>query len=398
MVAGAKDTVGLAMVGSGFAARFHAENYRRVYGVGVRFVGVYSRRPEAAAEFAQELGFERSYGSMEELLADPDVDLVDTCIPNLFHEEMAVQALQAGKHVVVEKPFAGSFVPGRDPEDWRRCLDEALASADRMIEAERESGKRILYAENLVYAPSVQKANRLLASAGTSILRMVGEESHSGTHSPYAMQWTTSGGGSLYNKGCHSLGAALYLKYEEGLRRLGKRIRPSWVVGTVANLTHSEAFRSESPANIRTGWTDCEDWGALVLGFDDGTVAQISAADIVLGGIQNILTVYAGRATIHIGNSPNDAIMAYAPDAEAFAGEYIREKVETTAGWHYTNPDEDWINGFPHETQDFCEVAATGREPVSGSFLGRDVVAVCYAAYLSAATGRRVEVPTNASE
>ena len=81
MVAGAKDTVGLAMVGSGFAARFHAENYRRVYGVGVRFVGVYSRRPEAAAEFAQELGFERSYASMEELLADPDVDLVDTCIP-----------------------------------------------------------------------------------------------------------------------------------------------------------------------------------------------------------------------------------------------------------------------------------------------------------------------------
>ena len=112
MVAGAKDTVGLAMVGSGFAARFHAENYRRVYGVGVRFVGVYSRRPEAAAEFAQELGFERSYGSMEELLADPDVDLVDTCIPNLFHEEMAVQSLEAGKHVVVEKPFAGSFVPG----------------------------------------------------------------------------------------------------------------------------------------------------------------------------------------------------------------------------------------------------------------------------------------------
>ena len=294
MVAGAKDTVGLAMVGSGFAARFHAENYRRVYGVGVRFVGVYSRRPEAAAEFAQELGFERSYASMEELLADPDVDLVDTCIPNRFHEEMAVQSLQADKHVVVEKPFAGSFVPGRDPEDWRRCLDEALASADRMIEAERASGKRILYAENLVYAPSVQKANRLLASAGTSILRMVGEESHSGTHSPYAMQWTTSGGGSLYNKGCHSLGAALYLKYEEGLRRLGKRIRPSWVVGIVANLTHSEAFQSESPANIRTGWTDCEDWGALVLGFDDGTVAQISAADIVLGGIQNLLTVYAG--------------------------------------------------------------------------------------------------------
>ena len=372
-------TVGLGLVGNGFAARFHVENYLRVHGVDVRFVGVYSRRPEATSEFAKEYKFEKTYGSLEEMLADPDVDMVDTCVPNVFHEEMAVQVLQAGKHVVVEKPFAGSFTPGKDPEDWQRCLDEALASADRMIEAERVSGKLIMYAENLVYAPGVQKASRLLASAKTSILRMVGEESHSGTHSPYAMKWETSGGGSLYNKGCHSLGAMLFLKYEEGLRRLGKRIRPSWVVGTVANLTHSEAFLSESPKNIRTGWS----------------VAQISAADIVLGGIQNILSVYAGRAAIHIGNNPNNAMLTYAPDGDAFASEYIREKVETKAGWQFTNPDEDWINGFPHETQDFCEVATTtGREPISGSFLGRDVVAVCYGAYLSAATGRRIDVPT----
>ena len=306
-------TVGLGIVGSGFAARFHTENYQRVHGIDVRLIGVYSRRPEPAAEFAKEYGFDKTYDSLADLLSDPEVDMVDTCIPNRFHEEMAVQTLQAGKHVVVEKPFAGSFAPGKFPEDWQRCLDEAMASADRMIAAEQASGKRIMYAENLVYAPGIQKAKRLLESADTSILRMVGEESHSGTHSPYAMDWTTSGGGSLYNKGCHSVGAALYLKYEEGLRRLGRRIRPSWVVGTVANITHSEAFLSEAPPAIRTGWSDCEDWGSLVLGFDDGTVAQISAADIVIGGIQNLLTIYAGRAMINVGTNPNNAVLAYAP-------------------------------------------------------------------------------------
>ena len=144
---------------------------------------------------------------------------------------------------------------------------------------------------------------------------------------------------------------------------------------------------------IRTGWVDCEDWGTMVVGFDDGAVAQISAADTVLGGIQNLMVVYAGRASIQINVNPNNAVLAYAPDAEAFSNEYIREKVETTAGWQFTNPDEDWENGFAHEMQDFCEAASTGREPVSGSLLGRDVVAVCYGAYLSAATGRRVEVP-----
>ena len=381
------------MVGCGFSAAFHADAYRRVHGVNARLVGVYGRRRAPAEQFATERGFERVYDDLDALLGDPDVDLVDACVPNRFHEEMAVAVLRAGKHVVIEKPFTGSFAPGRDEDGWRRTLDDALASADRMIAAERDSGRRIMYAENLVYAPGVQKARRLLDAADTPVLRIVGDESHSGTHSPYAMSWETSGGGSLVNKACHSLGAALYLKYEEGLRRLGRRIRPAWVVGVVANLTHSEAFASEAEHVIRTGWTDCEDWGTMVVGFDDGTLAQISAADTVVGGIQNLLTVYAGKVTLHININPNDAVLAYATDDSAFGDEYIREKVETKAGWQFTNPDEDWMNGFPHEAQDFCEAVAEDRAPVSGSLLGRDVVSVCYAAYLSAATGRRVEVP-----
>ena len=386
--------VGVALIGCGFAAKFHVENYRRVHGLNVRLRGVYSRRVETAREFAESHSFEKTYVTLDELLSDPEVDIVDVCVPNKFHEEMVVKTLRAGKHVVVEKPFTGAFDPGKDPEGWRRCLADAMASADRMIEAERESGSRIMYAENLVYAPSVQKALRLLESADTPILRIVGEESHSGTHSPYAMQWRTSGGGALYNKGCHTVGAALYLKYSEGMRRLGRRIRPAWAVGVVANLTHGDAFASEDDPVIRTGWTDCEDWGTMVLGFDDGSVAQITAADTVVGGIQNVMSIYAGKAALHINNNPNDSLLAYSPNAQAFSKEYIREKVETTAGWQFTNPDEDWINGFPHEMQDFCEASATGREPLSGSLLGRDVVAVGYAAYLSAATGKRVEVPT----
>jgi len=131
----------------------------------------------------------------------------------------------------------------------------------------------------------------------------------------------------------------------------------------------------------------------MVVGFEDGSVAQINSADIVVGGIQNLLTVYATQAAIKVNINPNDAVLAYAPNADTFGDEYIREKVETKAGWQHTNPDEDWMNGFPHEMQDFCECAITGRAPISDSMLGRDVVAVTYAAYLSANTGRRTEVP-----
>ena len=386
-------SIGVALVGSGFAAHFHASNYRRVHGLDIRFAGVYSRRPEAAKAFAEEHGFQRTYDDLDALLDDPKVDVVDACVPTALHEGIVTRSLAAGKHVVVEKPFTGSFTPGEDDAGWQRCLEDALESAGRMVEAERASGHRILYAENWVYAPGVQKARRLLDSADTPVLRIVAEESHSGTHSPYAMQWKTSGGGSLLNKGCHPLGGALYLKQVEGLRRLGKPVRPVWVTGVVGNLTHSDAFASEAEHVIRTGWTDCEDWATMVVGFDDGSVAQISAADTSLGGVQNVMTVYAGRSVINVNINPNDAVLAYSPDADAFANEYVREKVETTAGWQFTNPDEDWINGFPHEMQDFCEAVADGKEPLSGSLLGRDVVAVCYSAYLSAATGQRVEIP-----
>ena len=386
-------SIGIAMLGYGFAARFHAENYKRVHGIDVRLTGVYGRRPNAAAEFASAYGFEKTYATLDEVLQDPTVDLVDACVPTSLHEDIAVTALNAGKHVVIEKPLSGSFVRGDDEEGWRRCLSASLESADRMIEAERSSGKRIMYAENWVYAPGIQKAKRLLASAQSPILRIVGEESHSGTHSPYQMQWKTAGGGSLLVKGCHPLGGALYLKSDEGMRRLGRPVRPVRVTGAVANLTKSEAFESEQDHNIRTGWVDCEDWGTMVVTFDDGTVAQITAADTALGGIQNVMTVYAGRATVQIGMSPNTSVVAYSPDDATFSQEYVREKVETTAGWQFTNPDEDWINGFPHEMQDFCQSVIDDRPPESGSSLGRDVLAVTYAAYLSAATGREVKVP-----
>lgn len=386
-------TVGVGLVGCGFAATFHAEAYRRVHGIDVRLQAVCSRQRDKAQVFAQQHGIPSIHGDLDQLLADDQVDLVDVCVPNRFHEETVIAALQSGKRVSVEKPFTGSFDPARNADDWHRCLDEALASADRIRKAEYESGNPLMYAENWCYSPGVQKAKRLLAAADTPILRMVGEESHSGTHSNYAVQWQYSGGGALNNKGCHLIGAAVYLKYEEGLRRLGKRIRPQWVTGIVGHLTRSEAFTSKSDHVIRTGWEECEDWGTAILGFDDGTVAQISGADTVVGGIQNILSIYAARACIHVNLNPNDALLAYSPTDAEFADEYIREKVETKAGWQFSNPDEDWMNGFPNEAQDFCEVVATGREPMIGSFLARDVTAVVYAGYLSAALGRRVDVP-----
>ena len=383
--------VRVGMVGAGFVSRLHAEAYRQVHGVEVELAWVTAARPERAAAFAAEFGARRTAVNARTIFADPAVDVVDLCVPNHLHAPLAVEAARAGKHVIVEKPLTGFFGPAATPRAEMRRL--ALAAADGVLGACRDAGVRLCYAENWVYAPPIQKARRLLAASGGPILRLVGEESHSGTHAPINKRWETGGGGSLLGKGCHPLGAALYLKADEGRRLRGAPIRPVSVMAEVAQLADTEAFRASAPRYLNTvEGADVEDWGSMLIVFDDGTVAQISASDAVLGGIRNQLAVYGAKAVVFCNINPNDAVRAYAPDPAVFAGEYITEKIETKAGWTSPQPDEDWMTGYPQEMQDFVESVALGREPLSSAALARDVIAVIYAAYLSAAEGRRVSL------
>lgn len=383
--------IGVGLVGAGFVARLHVDGYRHVRGVEVALRAVTAARPEHARAFAAELGIETAAKDLDAILADPAVTVVDLCVPPHLHAPMAIRAARAGKHVIVEKPLTGYFGPASTPR--AEMLTRALAAADEVLGACREAGVRLCYAENWVYAPPVQKARRLLAAGGGPILRMVGEESHSGTHAVANKHWETGGGGSLVGKGCHPLGAALYLKADEGRRLRGRPVRPASVLAEVAMLADTAAYRATSPRFLRTvDGADVEDWGSVLLTFDDGTVAQITGSDVVLGGIRNQLAIYAARSAILCSINPVDAVQAYAPEAAVFGDEYIVEKIETKAGWSFPQPDEDWMTGYPQEMQDFVEAMADGREPLSGGALARDVTAVIYGAYLSAAEGRRVEL------
>jgi predicted dehydrogenase len=379
----------VGLVGAGFVARIHAEAYRRVPGEPVELRAVTASRRERAEAFAHEFGVERVAADLDELLRDGEVDMVDLCVPNHLHAPFAVRAARAGKHLVVEKPLTGAFERVGDP---RGLLDEALASADAMLEAVRAAGVRLCYAENWVYAPPIQKARRLFAAAQGPILRIEGEESHSGSHASYSRRWATAGGGSLLGKGCHPLGAALYLKRWEGEARDGRPIRPVSVVAATARLTAMPSFAAAEPKYLRSGWVDVEDWGTMVVHFDDGSVAQITAADTVLGGIKNYLVVYGANAVVQANINPNTAAVAYAPAPQIFGDEYITEKIETKAGWSFPAPDEDFMTGYPQEIEDFARAVQDQREPLSGGALARDVVAVVYGAYLAAAEGRRVDL------
>ena len=95
--------LGVGIVGGGFMATVHSRAARAARARLVGVVGSSSARSAAAAE---ELGIERAYDSLDELLADPAIDVVHVTTPNALHAPQALAALAAGKHVVCEKPLA----------------------------------------------------------------------------------------------------------------------------------------------------------------------------------------------------------------------------------------------------------------------------------------------------
>lgn len=392
--------VRIGVVGAGFAAHFHLASYEKVYGEDFEIRGIYGRTKEKAAHLAREFEIPRVYDAYEDLLADKEIDVADLVVANYMHIPLAIQAAQAGKHVFCEKPLTGFFGPAdQRKEKWsargysrESMLKTVLDDANKAYDAIKKAGVTLCYGENWVYAPPIVKVNRLLATSNSTIMRIIGEESHSGSHAEYAKRWQTAGGGSLIRLGVHPVGAALYLKYEEGRRRNGKPIRPVAVTAEVANLTWMKSFQGEPRKHMKTGWDDVEDYGSIHLTFEDGSVAQLTSSDIVMGGIYNYLQVFGSRAVLKANVNPNTACLAYTPDGDYFKDEYLVEKTETKEGWSFPSPDEDMVTGYPDELRDFVGAISNGRSPKSDLMLAHDVLVITYAAYLSAERGMRVDV------
>jgi hypothetical protein len=151
------------------------------------------------------------------------------------------------------------------------------------------------------------------------------------------------------------------------------------VLAETAMLADTAAFRASAPRYLNTvDGADVEDWGAMLIVFDDGTVAQIAASDAVLGGIRNQLAVYAAKAVVLCNINPNDAVQAYAPDAQLFAAEYITEKIETKAGWTFPAAGRGLDDRLPRGDAGLHRGRRFDREPLSGGPLARDVTAVLY--------------------
>jgi len=133
----------VGLIGGGFMGRVHAENLRRLGNVEI--VAVASSSEEKAREFGTSIGVDRTTGDYRTLLADSSIDAVHVLTPNALHYPMCRAALEAGKHVLCEKPFTLSVAEAQGLVDFA-----AARSVANCIQ------------HNLRYYPVVQQIRRMI--------------------------------------------------------------------------------------------------------------------------------------------------------------------------------------------------------------------------------------------
>ncbi|MET4159559.1 Gfo/Idh/MocA family oxidoreductase [Agromyces sp. PvR057] len=114
----------VGIIGGGFMATVHS---RAARAAGAELVAVASSTPARSRRAAEDLGFARASDSVDDLLTDPEIDVIHVCTPNVTHADLAARALRAGKHVVCEKPLA--------TESADAAAIAALAAASGLIAA-----------------------------------------------------------------------------------------------------------------------------------------------------------------------------------------------------------------------------------------------------------------------
>jgi predicted dehydrogenase len=262
-----RDVLGIGMVGHAFMGRAHSQAWRTVdhffdLPLRPRMAAICGRDPEGVERAAARLGWPAWETDWKRLVARDDVDLVDVCTPGSSHAEISIAALQAGKHVLCEKPLANT-------------VDEARAMAAAAAEAATR-GVRAMVGFNFRRLPAVALARQLVAAGRLGTIRHVrGAYLASHMVDPEApLVWRLraeeAGSGALGDLGAHAVDLAQHL--------VGDRITG------VSALT--ETFVKERPlpdGSGRRGPVTVDDAAVFIARLRGGAVAVFEATRFASG-------------------------------------------------------------------------------------------------------------------
>lgn len=342
--------VKVAILGSGFIADIHLESYHR-FVPEAEVVAVYSRDKVRRDAFSSKYNIAQGFGSIEETIAKSGCDVVDICLPNFLHCEATLLAAKAGKHVIIEKPLAVT-----------------LEEADAMIAACGRAGVKLMYAEELCFAPKYERVRHLVEEGAVGDIYMLKQgEKHSGPHSDWFYDIDLAGGGVLMDMGCHAFGWFFWM----------------------LNNTKVKSVSASMATVLHKGRTKGEDNSVVIVEFENGVTAVAENSWAKHGGMDDRSEVYGTEGVVYADLFQGNAALAYSRKGYGYA----MEKADTTVGWTFPIFEEAFNQGYPHELRHFIQCVLHNTEPLTTGRLGRDVLEVIYAAYASAGQGKKIELP-----
>lgn len=343
----------VAIIGSGAIARAHIEAYQS-FANRCEVVALCDIYLEKAQSYCQRYGIRKAVSSFDQLLDEKDIDLVSICTPPYTHKDIAVSFLNAGKHVLVEKPMAAS-----------------LQECDEMIEAARSSERVLSVVAQNRFRTDMMKLKHVLDSGLAGRILHAQVDSYWWRGQAYydlwwRGTWEREGGGCTLNHAVHHLDA---LQWMMGM--------PSEVSAMISNVAHDNA--------------EVEDLSMALFRFPNGAVGQATSSVVHHGEQQQIILqgqyariaapwqLYASRGK---DNGFPERDMAKEQALQAF----------------YDDLPDVALQYHKGQINDVLTAIETGSQVLVDGLQGRNTLEVITAIYKSANTFERVTLPLAVSD
>ena len=302
----------VAILGAGFITDIHMESYHRFIPE-AEVVAVYARNPAKAKAFAEKYKIPAWFDDIDAIINESGCEVVDICLPNFLHATATLKAAAAGKHIIIEKPLAVT-----------------LEEADEMISACKKAGVKLMYAEELCFAPKYERVRQLVKEGAIGEVFMLKQsEKHSGPHSDWFYDVQLSGGGVLMDMGCHAI---------------------AWFRWMLNNPPIKSVYASMSTV-LHRHRTQGEDNSVVIIEFENGVTAVAENSWAKHGGMDDKSEVYGTGGVVYADLFMGNAAISYSKSGYGYA----MEKADTTIGWSFTVFEEVFNQGYPHELKHFIE-------------------------------------------
>lgn len=344
---------GIGIIGCGKIAQVrHIPEYLENPNAEIR--GYFDLNLQRAQELAEKFGG-KAFASVEELLADPSIDAVSVCVANFAHAEMTIKALEAGKHVLCEKPMAVT-----------------LAECEAMVAAAKKAGKHLMIGHNQRLAKAHVVAKKMIEEGAIGrILTFRTTFGHSGPET-----WSIDPGKGVwfFDKKRAAMGAMADL----GIHKtdLIQFLTGQKVVRTTARLTT----------------LDKRDAGGNLIGVDDnafciyelsgGTYGTMTASWTYYAAEDNSTILYGTKGTMRIYDDPAHSIVVNKSSGET--GYYDVEQIQTNDNQTKSGIIDLWM-----------EALVQDKEPEISGESALSAMRAVFASLVSSEKGCTVEIPEN---